>query len=90
MAPLPSEAVSADARGAAAGREALRPAVDQARPRARCGASQSSTELPPHTAAAAGVRMCAPVNLHEYIPLEKELGQMGKSVGPDGWGAQYV
>ena len=34
--------------------------------------------------------MCAPVNLHEYIPLEKELGQMGKSVGADGWGAQYV
>ena len=34
--------------------------------------------------------MCAPVNLHEYIPLEKELGQMGKSVGADGWGAQCV
>lgn len=33
--------------------------------------------------------MCAPVNLHEYIPLERELGQMGKSVGADGWGAQY-
>ena len=32
----------------------------------------------PYAAAAAGVRMCAPVNMHHYIPLERELGQMGK------------
>ena len=34
--------------------------------------------------------MCAPINMHDYIPIEKELGQMGKSVGADGWGAQYA
>jgi hypothetical protein len=28
-----------------------------------------------HAAAAAGVRMCAPVNMHHYIPLERELGR---------------
>jgi hypothetical protein len=33
--------------------------------------------------------MCAPVNMHDFIPLERELGRMGKSVGADGWGAQY-